>query len=136
VRAVNQIGADGAASLAPSLGRMTQLTSLDLSRTLRDIGGSLCCERVLANACSALMMMRAVGRGGCARGCSRWWGLRSASRGAAVRADNQIEADGAASLAPSLGRMTQLTTLDLGGTLHASAAAYAVSGCLRTPAMR
>jgi hypothetical protein len=37
-------------------------------------------------------------------------------------------------LAPSLGRMTQLTSLDLGGTLHASAASSAVSGCLRTPA--
>jgi hypothetical protein len=42
-------------------------------------------------------------------------------RGAAVRADNSIEADGAASLAPSLGRMTQLTSLNLYGTLRASA---------------
>ena len=33
-------------------------------------------------------------------------------------------------LAPSLGRMTRLTSLDLCGTLHASAASCAVSGCL------
>ena len=39
-------------------------------------------------------------------------------------------------LAPSLGRMTQLTSLDLRGTLRASAASCAASGCLRTPAMR
>jgi hypothetical protein len=40
-----------------------------------------------------------------------------------VRVDNQIGDAGAALLAPSLGRMTQLTALDLGGTLCASAAA-------------
>ncbi len=38
-------------------------------------------------------------------------------------------------LAPSLGRMTQLTSLDLRSTLRTSAASCAVSGCLRTPAM-
>jgi hypothetical protein len=42
---------------------MTQLTSLDLSGTLRGIGGSWRCERVLANAGNALMTMRAVGWG-------------------------------------------------------------------------
>ena len=36
----------------------------------------------------------------------------------------------------SLGGMTELTSLDLGSTLRASAASCAVSGCLRTPAMR
>jgi hypothetical protein len=36
----------------------------------------------------------------------------------------------------SLGRMTQLTSLDLGSTLRESAASCAASGCLRTPAMR
>ncbi len=80
----NQIEADGAASLAPGLLRMAQLTSLDLGGTLRDIGGSWRCERVLANAGCAPMMLRAVGWGGWARGCSGWWGLRAASRGAAV----------------------------------------------------
>jgi hypothetical protein len=39
-------------------------------------------------------------------------------------------------LVPSLGSLTQLTSLDLRGTLRASAASRAVSGCLRTPAMR
>ena len=75
-------------------------------------------ERVLANAGNVLMMLRAVVRGGCARGCSGWWDLRGASRGAAARAGNQIGDDGAASLAPSLERMAQLTSLDLGGTLR------------------
>jgi hypothetical protein len=40
-----------------------------------------------------------------------------------VRAGNYIEAAGAASLAPSLAGMTQLTSLDLDGMLRASAAA-------------
>jgi hypothetical protein len=93
-----------------SLARMTQLTSLELSGTL--------------DACNALMTLHAVGRGGCAQGCSGWRGLQVASRGAAVRAANDIRAAGAASLAPSLFRMTQLTSLDLGGTLRASAASW------------
>jgi hypothetical protein len=131
VRADNGIEDDGAASLAPSLGRMAQLTSLDLHSTLRAIGGSWRCGWMIANAGNALMMMRVAGWGGCARGCSRWWGLRAASRVAVVRADNRIENDGAASLAPSLVRMTQLTSLHLSGTLRASAAAGAVSGCLQ-----
>jgi hypothetical protein len=38
-------------------------------------------------------------------------------------------------LAPSLGRITQLTSLDLRSTLRASAASCAVSVCLRTPAV-
>ncbi len=41
------------------------------------IGGQLRCERELANAGDALMMLRAVGWGGCARGCSGWWGFCS-----------------------------------------------------------
>ena len=69
MRAENRIGDHAAASLAPSLGRMTQLTSLDLSGTLRASAASWRCERVLANAGNALMM-RAVGWGGCALGCS------------------------------------------------------------------
>ena len=43
---------------------MTQLTSLDLGGTLRDIG-CLCYERVLATAGNVVMMLRAVGWGGC-----------------------------------------------------------------------
>ena len=38
-------------------------------------------------------------------------------------------------LAPSLLRMTQLTSLNLFGTLHASAGSCALRGCLRTPAV-
>jgi hypothetical protein len=38
-----------------------------------------------------------------------------------MRAGNEIGDDGVASLAPSLLRMAQLTSLNLWGTLHASA---------------
>jgi hypothetical protein len=71
---------------------------------------------MLANA-DVVVMLRTVSWGGCARGCRGWWDLRGASEGAAVRADNQIGDDGAASLAPSLLRMAQLTSLDLYGTM-------------------
>ena len=46
-----------------------------------------------------------------------------------------LEITGCRNLAPSLGGMTQLTSLDLRGTLRASAASCAVRGCLRTPAV-
>ena len=75
MRSGNDIGAAGAASLAPSLLRMTQLTSLNLYGALMRIGGQLRCERVLANAGCAWMMLFVVGCGGCARGCSGLWGL-------------------------------------------------------------
>ncbi len=45
------------------------------------------------------------------------------AEGAVVRAGNDVEAAGTASLAPSLARMAQLTELGLTGTLRASAAA-------------
>jgi hypothetical protein len=53
-----------------------------------------------------------------------------------MHAVNAIGDDGAASLAPSLARMTQLTTLELCGTLLAYAGSCAVSGCLQALAMR
>jgi hypothetical protein len=57
-------------------------------------------------------------------GLQRVFGLaKGRAEGAAFRADNDIEAAGAASLAPSLARMAQLTTLNLLRTLRASAAA-------------
>jgi hypothetical protein len=60
VVAVTDIGAAGAASLAPSLLRMTLLTSLNLSCTLQHRLG-LRCERAVANAGCAWMLMDAVG---------------------------------------------------------------------------
>jgi hypothetical protein len=74
----------------------------------------------IANAGNTVMMMCAVGRGGWAWGCSGWWGLRGASRRAAVACrqfdrrcwgsvvevqcpSNMHGAAGAGSLAPSLG---------------------------------
>jgi hypothetical protein len=47
------------------------------------IGGSWRCSRVLAKAGNVVTKLRAVGWGGCARGCRGWWGLRGASRGPA-----------------------------------------------------
>ena len=101
MRVGNQIGDDGTASLAPSLGRMAQLTYLGLGGTLRASAAQLCCERVAANAGCAWMMLHAVGWGCCALGCSGWWGLRGSSRGAAVRAGNAIGEVGAAWLTSS-----------------------------------
>ena len=115
---------------------MTQLTLLDLGGTLHASAGQLRCERVLANAGYAWIKMGPVGWGRLWAGLQRVVGVcEGATRGAAVRAANEIQAAGAASLAPSLGGMTQLTSLDLGGTLRASAASCAVSAWLRTPAV-
>ena len=69
VRAGNQIGDDGAASLAPSLRWMTQLTSLNLDSTLVCIGIS-----------GLALRAGSVVRGALADGR----GLRGARRGAAV----------------------------------------------------
>jgi hypothetical protein len=74
VRAGNSIGAAGAASLAPSLERMKKLTFLGLGCKLR-ASAQQRCAWMLANAGCAWIMLRAVGWGGCARGCSRWWGF-------------------------------------------------------------
>jgi hypothetical protein len=53
-------------NLAPSLGGMTQLTSLDLRSTL--LASAASCT------VSGCLCVR-VGSGGCARACSRWWGI-------------------------------------------------------------
>ena len=93
------------------------------------------CEWMLATAGKCADDVACCGLGRMRTGLEQVVGvLRAASRGAAVRAGNEINSAGAASLAPSLRRMTQLTSLDLGGTLCASAGSWAVSGCLRTPA--
>ncbi len=62
--------------------------------------------------------------------------MQGVDRGATVRAGNWIGDDWAASLAPSSLRMTQLTSLDLGGTLMRIGGCCAVSGCMRTPEVR
>jgi hypothetical protein len=89
----NDMSAFGATKLAPSLLQMPQLASLSLASTLHAL----------------LEAAGSVERG-------------ARPRGAAVRADNRIGVggDGAAALAPSLLRMTQLTSLNLAGTPHPS----------------
>ena len=66
MHAGNRIGDDGAASLAPSLERMTQLTSLDFSGTLRSsaaaalrAGACECRQCVHDAACCGLGRLRA-----------------------------------------------------------------------------
>jgi hypothetical protein len=73
VRAVNGIGDDGAASLAPSLLGMPQLTSLDLGGTLRASAASCTVSGWLRTPAVHGVMLRAAGWGVCARGCS-WCG--------------------------------------------------------------
>ena len=114
---------------------MAQLTSLYLSGTLRDIGGSWRCELVLATAGNVVMMLRVVGWRLCAR-LQRVVGFASGEPRGGLRAGNRIGDGGAASLAPSLERMAQLTSLNLGGTLRDIGGSCDASGCLRTPAMR
>ena len=64
--------------------------------------GQLRCERLLANAGCAWMMLRAAGWGRLRTGLERVVGIRrGASRGAAVRAVNAIGEDGAALLRSS-----------------------------------
>ena len=79
-------------------------------------------ERVAATAGDALMVVCALGWGGCERAVVDG-GVCEGRAEAVVRAENSIEAAGAASLAPSLARMEQLTELGLSRMLRASAAA-------------
>ena len=83
-----------AASLAPSLAVMAQLTSLHLGKNAIGAAGAATLAPVLLTMTQLTSL-------------NLW--------------SNDIGTAGAASLAPSLGRMAQLTTLDLCGTLRASA---------------
>ena len=129
-RAEIAIGDAGAASLAPSLVRMLQLTSLDLGSTLR---GAACafaaphaCSPGDAHGCG----LRGADRGACVQRCSRpgatpaatLGGHRAGAKGAAERAENRIDEAGAACLAPVLVRLTRLKSLGLDRTLRASLA--------------
>jgi hypothetical protein len=91
--AANELGPEGAASLAPALEKMPQLTSLDLQCARIRFGAR---RRGLGGSC---LLVRAVG---CAL-----------EGRAAMDADNRIGREGAASLAPALEKMTQLTSLNL-----------------------
>ncbi len=85
-----------AASLAPSLAVMAQLTSLHLRENAIGAAGAATLAPVLLTMTQLTSL-------------NLW--------------SNYIGTAGAASLAPSLGRMTRLTMLNLGSTLRASAAA-------------
>ncbi len=115
----NGIRPEGAASLAPALEKMTQLTSLALRgagiRFGRGLGGWG--VRVVG----ACRWVRAWMRCGVVGVCACWRAMRAtdwevcAEGRAATDAANRIGPEGAASLAPALEKMTQLTSLDLGG---------------------
>ncbi len=118
----NEIRPEGAASLAPALEKMPQLTSLDLrcarirfwARPREGWWGLfLWCvplsTRLDAMWCGWGARLRAGGR--CGR---RIWEVCSEGR-AAMDAGNYFGPEGAASLAPALEKMPQLTSLDLAG---------------------
>jgi hypothetical protein len=118
----NQIGPEGAASLAPVLEKMTQLTSLTLKGALirfwarpSGAGGSGALVHAVGYAlgCDVVWLGYALEGGRCVRRFAR-----CVLRGrAAMDADNGIGPEGAASLAPALEKMPQLTSLDLGSAL-------------------
>jgi hypothetical protein len=114
----NGLGPEGAASLAPALEEMTQLTSLDLQ-----------CARIRfwarrLGVWGSFSLVRAVGY---ALGCDVVWsGYDACGRAisatdcevcaegrVAMDAGNDIGPEGAASLAPALEKMPQLTFIDL-----------------------
>ena len=118
--AVNDIGREGVASLAPALEKMPQLTSLDLGGARirfwarpRGVWGSLSLVRGIGYAlgCDVVWLGCALEGGRCGRRFAR-----CVLKGrAAMDAGNELGPEGAASLAPALEKMPQLTSLDLGG---------------------
>ena len=115
---VNGIGPEGAALLVPALEKMPQLTSLRLTCALirfwaRPSGaaGSLSLVRAVGYAlgCDVAWLGYALEGGRCGRRFAR-----CVLRGrAAMDAGNEIGPEGAASLAPALEKMPQLTSLCL-----------------------
>jgi hypothetical protein len=115
----NRIGRKGAASLVPVLEKMPQLTSLRLggARTRfwarpRGLGG-----RVFGAWCwvCALMRCGVVEVRACGRAMRPTDCEVCAEGRAAMDAGNELGPEGAASLAPALEKMTQLTLLALYG---------------------
>ncbi len=116
----NELGPEGAASLVPALERMTQLTSFYLDGARIRIGrgtgglgrvGSSVRAFGYALGCDVVWLGYALEGGGCVRLLARCV-LRDR---AAMDAGNRIGPEGAASLAPALEKMPQLTLLDLKG---------------------
>ncbi len=116
----NRVGPEGAASLAPALETMTQLTSLGLrcarirfwARRRGALGvfvfGAWCWVRAWTRC--GVVKVRACGR---AMRATDW---EVCAEGRAARdAANVFGPEGAASLAPALEKMPQLTSLHLGG---------------------
>ena len=102
------------------------LSSFPHAKSLRIVGDAAAGE-IVAVLGSGSVARLAIGNNSLVRDCEcldQLVGLRA------------LEITGCRNLAPSLGGMTQLTSLDLSGTLRASAGSRAVSGCLRTPAVR
>lgn len=106
LQAANQLDAKGAAALAPELGKLTQLLTLKLTSEL------VVCVAALVNNCAAVAC--------CLSRCTRTCAITHPNCvGVALagwQADNGVGDEGAAALAPSLAKMTQLQTLGLEGT--------------------
>jgi hypothetical protein len=116
----NELGREGAASLAPALEKMPQLTSLSLAcarirfwAKASGLRGSGALVRAVGYylGCDVVWLGYALEGGRC---LGRF--ARCVLRGrAAMDAGNGIGREGAASLAPALEKMPQLTSLDLYG---------------------
>jgi hypothetical protein len=117
----SKLGPEGAASLAPALEKMTQLTSLDLGCAQtrfwarpRGVWVGLCLWCVLLGTRLDAVWCGwgyALAGGRCGRRIARC----VLEGRAAMDAGNGIGPEGAASLAPALEKMQQLTSLYLGG---------------------
>ena len=125
-----RLGADGMAALAPALGKLVSLTSLNLRCTYavfrcdRVAHGRRVCVCVCARArasvrlCMCVCVCASVWLCGCTVVVC-WHGdvMRAETVYVCVAvADNQLGAEGMAALAPALGNLVSLASLDLSCT--------------------
>ena len=94
----NSIGIQGAVALAPELGKLVNLTDLDLRGTCFCVQ---CCMLCVVRTCTSLP------------GAPRAWQLTDGV--SCVHTDNKIGIQGAVALAPELGKLVSLTKLYLRG---------------------
>jgi Ran GTPase-activating protein (RanGAP) involved in mRNA processing and transport len=128
---LNDIGDAGAASLAPSLAPMAQLTSLKLGyNAIGDAGAASLAPSLVRMA--RLTSLDLSDNGIYAAGAASLAPslAQMAQLTSLDLSDNGIGAAGAASLAPSLALMAQLTSLDLGGNDIGAAGAASLAPSL------
>ena len=102
--AENKFGDEGIVALAPALGKLVALTSLNLSGTwlgMQRMGGvlSICGAGLCGRRWSTVVTLW------------RWWSCRWMAA-----AENKLGADGMVALAPALAKLVALTSLELSCT--------------------